>query len=238
LKALILAGGLGTRLREAVPDRPKAMAPAAGKPFLEYLVEWLRDQSFDHLVLCLGHRADQVRDHFGDGREWGVHIAYAVEATPLGTAGALKSAREYVTGTTLVLNGDSYLEVDLRAMVGTHQANRAADSRALGTLAAVRVEDTAAGGALEIDGAGRIVGFRERGETGPGWINGGIYVLEPEVWDAIPKAQPVSIERETFPSLLAEGHHLYSYPAFGFFVDIGTPQGYERFQQYMEEKGP
>ena len=107
MKALILAGGLGTRLREFFPDRPKALAPAAGKPFLEYLVEWLRDQGLDDLVLCLGHRAEQVRDHFGAGRRWGVHIAYAMETSPLGTAGALKNAGEHVTGATLVLNGDS-----------------------------------------------------------------------------------------------------------------------------------
>ena len=117
MKALILAGGLGTRLRSVVADQPKPMAPTAGKPFLQYLVEWLRDQGFDDLVLCVGHRADQVRAHFGDGRRWGVQVAYAVERTPLGTAGALKNAGEHVTGTTLVLNGDSYLEVDLRAMI-------------------------------------------------------------------------------------------------------------------------
>jgi len=238
LKTLILAGGLGTRLRQAVPDRPKPMAPAAGKPFLEYLVEWLRDQGFDDLVLCVGHRADQVRAHFGDGRRWGGHIAYAVDASPLGTGGALKNAGEHVTGTTLVLNGDSYLEVHLRAMVDAHRARRAADGRAVGTLATVRVEDTSAGGALEMEGAGRIGGFREKGEAGPGWINGGIYVLEPEVWEAIPEGRPVSIERETFPHLLTQGYHLYAYPVGGFFVDIGTPQGYRRFQQYMEEKGP
>jgi mannose-1-phosphate guanylyltransferase len=238
MKALILAGGLGTRLREAVPDQPKPMAPAGGKPFLEYLVTWLRDQGFDDLVLCVGHGADQVRDHFDDGQDWGVHIAYAVDPSPVGTAGALKNAREHVTGTTLVLNGDSYLNVDLRAMVDAHQAKRLADRQAVGTLAAVRVEDTAAGGALETDCAGRIVGFREKGEAGPGWINGGIYVLEPEVGEAIPEGHPVSIERETFPQLLAEGYHLYAYPVGGFFVDIGTPQGYERFQRYVEEKEP
>jgi len=238
VKALILAGGLGTRLRDAVPDQPKPMAPAWGKPFLQYLVEWLGDQGFDDLVLCVGHGADQVRAHFGNGRRWDVHVAYAVEASPLGTAGALKNAEEHVTGTTLVLNGDSYLEVDLRAMVAAHRARRVADDRAVGTLAAVRVEDSAAGGALEMDGAGWIGGFREKGEAGPGWINGGIYVLEPEVWEAIPEGRPASIEEETFPHLLAQGHHLYAYPVGGFFVDIGTPEGYRRFEQYMEEKGP
>jgi NDP-sugar pyrophosphorylase family protein len=238
MKAMILAGGLGTRLQEAVPDQPKPMAPAAGKPFLEHLVEWLRDQGFDDLVLCVGHQAAQIRDHFADGRGWGVHIAYALEASPLGTGGALKNASDYVRGTTLVLNGDSYLDVDLRAIVAAHLAKRLADGRAVATLAAVRVEEATAGGALEMDCAGRIVGFREKHELGPGWINGGIYVLEPELWEAIPDGRPVSIERDTFPRLLAEGYHLYSYPALGFFVDIGTPQGYRRFQEYMEEKRP
>jgi NDP-sugar pyrophosphorylase family protein len=237
LKALILVGGLGTRLREAVPDRAKPMALVAGKPFLEYLVAWLHEQGFDDVVLCVGHRAEEIQDHFGDGHCWGVHIAYAVEATPLGTAGALRNAKRHVTGTILVLNGDSYLELDLRAMLATHRARRAADDRAVGTLAAVRVEDATAGGALEIDGAGRIGGFREKDQAGSGWINGGVYVLEPEVWEAIPEGTQVSLERETLPHLLTEGYHLYVCPADGFFVDIGTPQGYRRFEQYVEEKG-
>lgn len=236
MKALILAGGLGTRLRDIVPDQPKPMVPVAGRPFLEYLVEWLRGQGFDDLVFCVGHRADQIQDHFGDGRRSGVSIAYAVEVSPLGTAGALKNAEEHVTGTTLVLNGDSYLEVDLPVMIAAHRERRATDGRAVGMLAAVRVGDTSAGGALEMDGAGRIRGLREKGRVGPGRVNGGTYVLEPEVWDAIPEGRPASLERETFPWLLAEGYHLCAYPVDGFFVDIGTPQGYRRFKQYQEEE--
>lgn len=238
MKALILAGGLGTRLQEVVPDRPKPMAPAAGKPFLEYLLASLRDQGFDDLVLCVGHRGDQVKEYFGSGQCWGVRIAYAIEATPLGTAGALRNAREHVTGTVLVLNGDSYLDLDLLAMVAKHQERRAADGRTVGTLAAVRVGDTSDGGALELDDAGRIRCFQEKGEAGPGRINGGIYVLEPAVWDAIPEGRPVLLERETFPHLLAQGYRLYAYQVDGFFVDIGTPQGYQRFQQFIEETEP
>ena len=231
MKTLVLAGGLGTRLRPLVADRPKPMAPAAGKPFLEYLVEWLAAQSFDDLVFCLGYRAGQVRDYFGDGRRWGVRLAYALEAEPLGTAGALKNAASHLAGPFLVLNGDSYLEVDLAAMVAAHRARGG-----LGTLAALRLPDASAAGALELGDGNRILRFQEKSEAGPAWVNGGIYLLEPDILDLIPAGRAVSIERETFPLSLARGWHLYAYLAAGFFVDIGTPDGYRRFQDYVSTR--
>lgn len=233
MKALILAGGLGTRLQPVVADRPKPMAQANGKPFLEYQIEWLRRQGLREIVLCVGHLAGHIRDYFGAGQRWDVRIRYAVETELLGTAGAIKNAEPFVEDTFCVLNGDSFLDADLQAIIESHKRSRAVDPRTLGTLAAVFVPDAAAYGTLDL-GHHRVSQFREKGTGGPGWINGGIYVLEPEILELIPAGRPVSIERETFPQILERGYHLYAYPVEGFFVDIGTPAGYHRFQHYVE----
>ncbi|MGB9880036.1 MAG: nucleotidyltransferase family protein [Anaerolineae bacterium] len=234
MKALILAGGLGTRLQALVKDRPKPMAEVKGKPFLEYQIQALRDQGFTEIVLCVGHLGEQIQDYFGDGRRWGVYIAYAVEKELLGTAGAIRNAAPFLAGPFLVCNGDSYLELDMQALVQFHRQRRSSDPRALGSIATVAVDDATAYGTLELDEAGRILSFREKSRAGAGWINGGVYVLEPDIFALIPPGRPVSLERETFPLALASGWHLYGYPVQGFFVDIGTPEGYERFRHYVE----
>jgi len=238
MKAVILAGGLGTRLQPLLKDRPKPMAEASGKPFLEYLIEQLRAQEFNELVLCVGHLAERIQEYFGDGHAWGVQIDYAVETQLLGTAGAIRNAQHFIDGTFLVLNGDSYLDTDLRSVVQSQQRRHTANPRIVGTIAAVAVDDAAAYGTLEWGRQMRIIRFREKAGKGWGWINGGVYVLEPEVLDWIPAGRPVSIERETFPLLLQRGYRLYAYPVEGFFVDIGTPEGYRRFQRFVEEQEP
>ena len=232
---LILCGGVGTRLQSIVGDRPKPMAEAKGKPFLEYLIEQLQTQGFTHFVLCVGHLAEHIRDYFGDGHHYGVRIDYAIEAELLGTAGALRNARDFIEGEFLVLNGDSYLEVDFRAMVEFHHSRHSSDARVMGTIATVAVGDAAPYGSLELDDYGRILRFREKAGAGPGRINGGVYVLQQDFLGLIPAGRAVSIEKETFPLALESGCRLYSYPVQGFFVDIGTPDGYRRFQQYVQE---
>jgi len=164
-------------------------------------------------------------------------LLYSREAERLGTAGAIRNASGHIDGTIVALNGDTFLELDLTEMVGAHSARRAADPRAIATLAAVAVADAAASGTLEVDGALCITGFFEKGLAGPGLINGGVHALELEVLDLIPEGRAVSIERETFPLALAQGYGLYAYPTGGFFVDIGTPEGYGQFQRYVEEQG-
>jgi NDP-sugar pyrophosphorylase family protein len=237
MQAVILAGGLGTRLRDAVDDRPKALAVVAGQPFLAYLLVQLREQGFCDVVLCVGHLGEQIRDHFGDGRRWGVSIQYAVERQLLGTAGALKNAAPLIDGTFLVLNGDSYLDDDLRQVVALHQRRRDVPHLA-GTLAMVWAQDdTAAYGALQLGPGLRIERFREKVRSGIHWINAGVYVLEPQVLATIPAGRTVSIERETFPWLLEQGQQLYACPMTGFFADIGTPQGYRAFQGYVASRG-
>jgi len=234
MKAVILAGGLGTRLRPVVPDRPKSMATAGDRPFLQHLIEQLRDQGFADLVMCVGHLAPHIYDYFSDGGHLGVRIRYAIETELLGTAGALRNAARWLDETFLLLNGDSYLEIDLRALVAAHLQHGVADPSALGTHAVVHAQDASAYGTVDLAADGRLVAFREKAAAGSGWVNAGVGVLEPAVLDLIPGGRPVSLERETYPLLLSSGYHLYAHQVAGFFVDIGTPQGYRRFQQYLE----
>ena len=142
MKVLILAGGLGSRLQSLLRGRlPKPMAQVKGKPFLEYQIDQLQAHGFKHLVLCVGHLAHHIQDYFGDGRDRGVQIAYAVETELLGTAGAINNAESFIEDTFLVLNGDSYLEVDFRELTEFHRHQRSADPRTIGTIATVAVDD-------------------------------------------------------------------------------------------------
>lgn len=237
VKVLILAGGLGTRLRSLVTDRPKPMALIKGKPFLEYKIEQLRAMGFGEFVLCVGYLSHQIQDYFGDGHCWGATISYVMETELLDTAGAIKNAQHLIEETFLVMNGDSYQELDFNAMVEYHRRQRMTDPRTIGTVVTLAVDDAAVYGTLELGARDRILGFREKFSQGPGWINGGSYVLEPNIFEFISRGRAVSIEKETFPSVLERDWHLYSYSAKGFFVDIGTPEGYQRFHRYVEEKG-
>jgi NDP-sugar pyrophosphorylase family protein len=236
MKTLILAGGLGTRLRSLLRDRPKPMAPVKGRPFLEYQINQLRAHGLSDIVLCVGHLAHHIQNHFGDGRDRGVQVTYAEETKLLGTAGAIKSAQSFIDDTFLVLNGDSYLEVDFLGLIEFHRQRQSADSRTIGTIATVAVDDATSYGKIELNGEARLLGFEEKVETGPGWINGGVYVLESTVLDLIPAGRVASIEKETFPLILKQNRRLLGYPVQGFFVDIGTPEGYHRFCQYIEER--
>jgi NDP-sugar pyrophosphorylase family protein len=236
MKTLILAGGLGTRLRSLLRDRPKPMAPVKGRPFLEYQINQLRAHGLSDIVLCVGHLAHHIQNHFGDGRDRGVQVTYAEETELLGTAGAIKSAQSFIDDTFLVLNGDSYLEVDFLGLIEFHRQRQSADSRTIGTIATVAVDDATSYGKIELNGEARLLGFEEKVETGPGWINGGVYVLESTVLDLIPAGRVASIEKETFPLILKQNRRLLGYPVQGFFVDIGTPEGYHRFCQYIEER--
>jgi NDP-sugar pyrophosphorylase family protein len=235
--ALILAGGAGTRLRPVVSDRPKPMASVGGRPFLELQIESLRRAGVARFVLCVGYMRRHIEEHFADGGRFGVAIEYSVEDEPLGTGGALRLAAGRVAGPFLALNGDSYLDADLADLARAHAQSRAADPRCLGTLALAAVSDPRAFGCVRTDPSGRILRFEEKpGSEGPAHVNAGVYLLERALLDRIPEGRPVSLERETFPALLADGFHLYGREADGFFVDIGTPDGYRRFGEYVQQR--
>ncbi|HZD58183.1 MAG TPA: nucleotidyltransferase family protein [Anaerolineales bacterium] len=239
MQALILAGGLGERLRSIVNDRPKPMAHIGEKPFLEYQLEFLKRQGVNHLVLCVGYRHRQIQEYFGSGEHWGVHIDYSVEAELLGTAGAIKQAHQYITGRFLALNGDTFFGLDLGAFIKFHELDKLMRQRYIASIALARVREAGSYGLVLLDDNDHVLQFLEKQQSsaddnaGSKWVNAGIYILEPEILDHIPGGKKVSIERDIFPALLEAGFVLGGYQAQGAFIDIGTPDGYYRFQTHI-----
>lgn len=215
--AAVLAGGLGTRLAGVLDDRPKVLAPIAGRPFLDHLVDWLAASGIRRIVLCLGHRAEAVVDHLARRPRSGLEIIPVIEPTPLGTAGALAHAGAALGPSVLALNGDSVVAVGLPAFV------RAA--AALGTpatLLAVAVDDADRYGRVVVEN-GRVRAFEEkRAELGAATVNGGLYLLSDAVIAGIDRHGESSLERETLPRLAAEGR-LGAWTVDAPFIDIGTP---------------
>jgi NDP-sugar pyrophosphorylase family protein len=233
LPVVILAGGLGSRLRPAVADRPKGLAPIGEKPFLEIQIELLRDQGADRFVLCIGHGAEQIREHFGDGRRWGVRTEYSIETGELlGTAGALKLAEAWFDPQALVLNGDTYFALDYGRLVEHHRAEWR-EAGVLATIALARAPDASCCGSVQLDAAARyLLGFLEKEASGgrtSGWVNAGAYVLQRELIDRVPAGRPVSLEREVFPDLLRGGGPIAAFTSREAFLDIGTPAGLNHF---------
>jgi NDP-sugar pyrophosphorylase family protein len=229
MKAVLLVGGLGTRLRSAVPSLPKALASVGEKPFLELLVRQLGGQGIRQLVMCTGYLAEQIEEVFGDGSSLGVTIEYSKEEVPLGTAGALKLAQHYVQHESefLVLNGDSFVEIDCNELLGFHRKNGG-----LATMAVVPVQNASRYGTVQLGEGGRVLGFAEKtGENAPGMINAGVYVFGGRVLAQIPEG-PVSLEREVFPRLLEQGVYAVEQP--GMFIDIGTPDDYARAREMFD----
>lgn len=223
--AMILVGGAGTRLRSVVSDRPKPLAEVGGRPFLAYLLDGL--QRSRRCVLCSGYMAGVVRKTFGD-RFGTLEILHSVEASPLGTAGAIAAGLSLTrSNPVLVLNGDSVVEVDVAKMLAAHRA-----SGARATLAAVRVPDASRYGRLDLDDDA-VAGFLEKQEgSGPGWINAGVYLFARELVESLPIA-PGSLEREVLPAL---GRDLHAFRTRGRFLDIGTPESYAAFSFFTKRQ--
>lgn len=228
--AVILSGGLGTRLRAVVNDRPKVMAMVAGRPFLTHLLDQLADSKIRRVILCTGYLADLIENELGN-KYRGIELVYAVENTPLGTGGALRNAAGRVTGNMiLVLNGDSYCQCNLADF-----AARQAASGAYAGMALAWVEDVSRFGAVQITETSHVDRFTEKGgQSDPGWINAGIYLLPVGLLQEIPPHRQVSLEREIFPALAAKG--LYGYQCRGSFIDIGVPEEYQRSQLFFSEQ--
>lgn len=194
MNVIILAGGMGSRLRPVLDGTPKPMAEFNHRPFLEYQLLQLRKQGFKEIVLCAGYLADQIQNYFGSGEIMNIKIDYVLERELLGTGGAIKNAHNHINGTFLLLNGDSFLDIDFRRLVNFHLKRRREDKDAMAAIVSISVGDVAAYGSLHFDEQGVIYRFAEKGGIGPGWINGGAYVFEPEILNYIPAQQVVSSE--------------------------------------------
>ncbi len=221
----ILAGGLGTRLRPVVPNKPKVLAEVRGRPFLSYLLDLLIEQGIQEVVLCTGHLGDQLRSTYGE-RYRSVRVRYSHEQRRMGTAGALRLALPLLDSEPiLVLNGDSICKVDLLSLVERHL-----NCRAKVTVLLTRIDDTTRYGRVGVDGEGWIVSFAEKfcGQ-GPGWVNAGVYVVGHSVLLSIPEKSPCSLETEVFPGLAGKG--LAGYQTNEPLLDIGTPECYANAQE-------
>jgi NDP-sugar pyrophosphorylase family protein len=232
LKALILAGGLGTRLRTIAPDNPKGLVDVAGKPFLEYQLLWLREQGLRQVVFCLGYRAEPIMAYFAYGRAWGMDIQYSVESEPLGTAGALRLAWPHLTAAFVAMNGDTYYTDPLLPLLEKHRAVNAQF-----TIALSAAGPRAAAGQIVLAPDGRITQFTEKDQaSSDSWLNAGLYIIEPEFLSTIPTGRTVSLEREILPQQLAAGTPIYGLPLPNGYLDIGVPAGYRSLVEHLRRR--
>jgi mannose-1-phosphate guanylyltransferase len=218
--AVVLVGGLGTRLRPLTLSAPKPMLPTAGVPFLTHLLARIRDAGICHVVLGTSYRAEVFEQHFGNGSPLGIDLEYVVEQQPLGTAGGIRNvAGRLRDDTVLIFNGDVLSGADLPALLAEHERS-AADV----TLYLTKVDDPRAFGCVPTDGDGRVTAFLEK-DPNPvtDQINAGTYVFRRDIIDSIPPDRPVSVERETFPALLAAGARVQGHVDVGYWRDLGTP---------------
>jgi mannose-1-phosphate guanylyltransferase len=224
VKAVVLVGGEGTRLRPLTYSTPKPLLPIANQAFLERQLSWLAHHGVDEVVLSLGYLPDAFEAHFPGGRFGELKLRYAVEDHPLGTAGAIRFASRGIDERVVVCNGDVLTTLDLDALVAFHD-ERGAEA----TIHLTRVEDPSAFGVVPTRDDGEVVAFVEKPPKGvapTSWINAGTYVLEPSVLERIPERLTVSIERETFPRMLDEPRRLYAMASDAYWIDIGTPEKY------------
>jgi NDP-sugar pyrophosphorylase family protein len=223
--AVLLVGGQGTRLRRVISSTPKPLAPVGGESFLALLVRQLRSQGIARLVMCTGYMSEQIEKEFGDGQQWDIKVEYSRESKPLGTAGALKQAESLLRDSKafVVMNGDSFLELDFRELLRFH-----CERNGIASLAVVRVPDAARYGTVFAEDTGRIARFVEKtGVNVAGLINAGVYVFDQDIFKHIPDG-PASLENDVFPKILSCG--AYAFEVQGMFVDIGTPEDYARAQ--------
>lgn len=226
MEAIILAGGLGTRLRSRLSDLPKSMAAIGGRPFLSILLDQALHRGCSRIILSVGYRHKAILDAFGESYR-GVELDYVVEETPLGTGGGIRLALQHAKDSSvLVMNGDTYLDVDFQVLHSTH----ATASRPM-TMAVTRVNDMARYGGVAIHD-GYVVGFTEKGRTGSGWINGGVYVINRSFpWpEGLPPS--FSFESDVLGRFLADLRPV-AFHCTGQFLDIGTPEDLDRAQSEL-----
>lgn len=227
-EAVIVAGGFGTRLLPLTAHRPKHLLNVGGVPFLEHQIARLAEAGVDHVVLATSYRAELFAPVLGDGSRWGVRLEYVQEEEPLGTAGAIRNVagalRDDPDGAVVVLNGDILSGHDLRRQIADFKTPR--DGRPVDvSLHLVEVPDARPFGCVPTDGAGRVTGFVEKSENPvTHQVNAGCYVFRRRVIDRIPPGRAVSVERETFPALVAEGCLVVGYVDTAYWRDVGTPE--------------
>src|SRR5271165_298295 len=235
MKAVIMAGGEGTRLRPLTSNQPKPMLPMANIPMMEHVVNLLRQHGFEDIVVTVAFMANAIRTYFGDGSELGVRMVYATEETPLGTAGSVRNARAELDERFVVISGDVLTDLDLTSLVAHHESKGA-----LATIALKAVDNPLEFGIVITRDDGSIERFLEKptwGQVFSDTINTGIYVLEPEIFDYIPEGRAVDFSAEVFPAVLDAGRPIYGCVSEGYWEDVGTIEAYlKAHQDILDEK--
>jgi len=224
LKAVLLVGGEGTRLRPLTITVPKSMVPIVNRPYLEHLILYLKEHDIDDIIMTLCYLPDPIRSYFGDGSSYGVKLTYIIENMPLGTAGAVRNVSNKIEETTFVLNGDIFTDINLSEMLQMHKAKSAA-----ATIALTTVGDPTAYGVVETSTCDSVLRFVEkprREDVTSNWINAGIYIIEPRILDSVPKDTRYMFERGVFPDMLERGDPIFGFKSKGYWIDIGTPEKY------------
>ena len=233
ITALILAGGMGTRLRSVVSDRPKPMALVNGAPFIEILIDSLAEKGIRDFVLLVGHMADVIEDYFEAHNDKNLRIRFSREEAPLGTGGAVKNAEDFASDPSLLINGDTFFDGAIHELLRLH-SEKAADV----TLSLLPVRDASRYGSVTVNEEGLITGFREKHEgiAGRGLINAGFSLISRDFIRRLPANRAFSMEREIFPKL-ADSGRMFGLISERSFFDIGTPESYDNFKTFIKDHG-
>jgi len=235
MKAVILVGGQGTRLRPLTCNLPKAIVPILNRPFMEHLISYLKRHGITEVILAMGYMPDPIQEYLGDGEGLGVRLTYVVEGTPLGTSGAIKNVEQYLDGPFVVFNGDIITDIDLTSMMEQHKKLKPSVSIAL-----TPVDNPTIYGVVETDSRGMVKRFVEKpslDQVTTNMINAGIYILEHDVLDLIPKSMPSMFENYLFPKLLKMGKPVLSFASDAYWIDIGTPEKYLKTNHDLLDRG-
>lgn len=224
MKAVVLVGGEGTRLRPLTLTTPKPMLSLVNIPFMEHTFRMLKRYGISDIILATGYLPEVFKSYFGQGERLGINITYVVEEKPLGTCGAVKNVEQHLDDTFIVFNGDVLTGLNIGELVEYHQSKKA-----LATITLTWVENPTAFGLVTFEESGKVAGFLEKpswDQAVTNWVNAGTYVLEPEVLSYAPEGQDYSFERGLFPTLLTKGKPVYSFCSNDYWVDIGNPRNY------------
>jgi len=221
---VILAGGLGTRLRSIVSDRPKSMAPINGMPFLEYQIQYFKNQAFNNFVICSGYKYQYIINYFNNSYDDSIKIVHSKEDEPLGTGGAIKKTSNLLTDQFFVINGDTITQIQLHKMLQFHMEKNADI-----TIALARIENNSRYGSIITDEDNRVIDFVEKKENANYFINAGVYLINKNSidWDSLPIK--FSLEKDVFSTMI-QSKRIFGYETKGYFVDIGIPTDFQRFK--------
>lgn len=230
IKAVVLAGGLGTRLYPLTHKTAKCMLPINGKPLLEHIIDHLSNYGCREIIITIGNKRKQIMGYFGDGSRFGVKLHYSIEGKPLGTAGSVKNAEKLITDTILVMQGDTLTNFNLKKIIAFHRKKQA-----MATMALTHVENTKGYGIAVIDENGRITRFEEKpARSFSNLVNSGMYILEHDVLAYIPKNE-FDFSKDLFPLMLKKELPLYGIEVKGYWFDIGTPESYRKAKEYFQK---